>query len=160
LNFARVTETKITRADIHEGLEEVLSILEEHLSEPQISLRRNYAKNIPQTTIDTEKMKQAYMNLLMNARQAISGEGEVTITTAFDREENTVVIKFADTGCGIPPDRINAIFDPFFTAKKTSKGTGLGLSISYGIVKEHGGEILVESADGKGSVFTVVLPIK
>jgi PAS domain S-box-containing protein len=160
LNFARVTETKITRADIHEGLEEVLSILEEHLSEPQISLQRNYDKNIPETNIDTEKMKQVYMNLLMNARQAISGEGEVTISTAFDREENTVVIKIADTGCGVPPDRINAIFDPFFTFKKTGKGTGLGLSISYGIVKEHGGEILVESAVGKGSVFTVVLPIK
>jgi two-component system, NtrC family, sensor kinase len=160
LNFARLTETKITRADLHEGLEEVLSILEEHLSEPQISLRRNYAKDIPQTTIDTEKMKQVYMNLLMNAGQAISGAGEVTITTVFDREKNTVLIKIADTGCGIPPDRINVIFDPFFTAKKTGKGTGLGLSISYGIVKEHGGEILVESSVGKGSVFTIVLPIK
>jgi len=160
LNFARVTETKITRADIHEGLEEVLSILEEHLSKPHISLRRNYAENIPQTTIDTEKMKQVYMNLLVNARHAISGKGEVTVATAFDPEENTVVIKIADTGCGIPPDKINAIFDPFFTSRKTGKGTGLGLSISYGIVREHGGEILVESSVGKGSVFTVVLPIK
>jgi signal transduction histidine kinase len=160
LNFARVSETKKCKADIHIDLEEVLSILELQMVKTHISVQRHYSRDIPKINLDSDKMKQVYMNLLLNARQAINGGGQITVTTAFNQEENTVSIKIADTGYGIAPEKIDAIFDPFFTTKKTGKGTGLGLSISYGIVREHRGEILVESALGEGSVFTIILPVQ
>ena len=158
LNFSRVSDTKKTKTDIHEGIEEILSILKQNLSRRQISIHRNYGKDIPRATIDTDKMKQVYMNILMNAEQAINGGGEITIDTAFNVEDHIIKIKIADTGSGINPENIESIFDPFFTTKKTGKGTGLGLSISYGIVKDHDGDLRVESTVGKGSVFTILLP--
>lgn len=158
LNFARVSETKKTKTDIHEGIEEILSILEQQMSRRRISVCRNYGANIPRVTIDTDKMKQVYMNLLMNAEQSINGGGEITIDTAFNIEERTIEIKISDTGSGISPEKIESIFDPFFTTKKTGKGTGLGLSVSYGIVRDHNGELRVESTVGKGSVFAIILP--
>lgn len=98
------------------------------------------------------------MNLITNAADAIEDEGEIRITTTL--EGDTACVSIADSGSGIPSDVIGQVFDPFFTTKDVGKGTGLGLSISYGIVESHGGEITVESEVGKGTIFTVKVPIK
>ena len=97
------------------------------------------------------------MNLLVNAAQAISGVGEVSIKTKLAGD--VVVICVGDTGCGIAPEHLKHIFDPFFTTKPVGEGTGLGLSISYGIIERHGGAISVESVQGQGTTFTITLPV-
>jgi two-component system NtrC family sensor kinase len=97
------------------------------------------------------------MNLLVNAAHAIDKQGEITIDTRHENGEVFIVI--SDTGCGIPPENLGRIFEPFFTTKESGKGTGLGLSISYDIVKRHHGEITVESTPGKGTTFTVRIPV-
>lgn len=159
LNFARVSETNKAKADIHKDLEEVLSILELQMTRRKISVRRKYGTHVPQIIIDSDKMKQVYMNLLMNARQAIAGEGEIAIETDYNHEDRTITIIIADSGTGIPSDRIGSIFDPFFTTKKPGEGTGLGLSIAYGIVRDHDGDLQVESNVDKGTRFTIILPV-
>ena len=99
------------------------------------------------------------MNLLMNAKQAMAGQGQIQISTGHDSFRNEVTIVVADTGSGIPAEISNKIFDPFFTTKPTGQGTGLGLSVSYGIIKDHHGEIELQSTPGKGSTFTITFPV-
>lgn len=158
LNFARVSETHRRAADVHAGLESVLAIIEKQVGKRQIEIQRSYASSLPPVSIDEDKMTQVYMNILLNAVQAIDDQGTVSITTAYDPQSDTVQIAFADTGAGIAAAHIDKIFDPFYTTKKDEEGTGLGLSVSYGIVHEHDGDIRVESQPGRGSVFTIVLP--
>jgi len=105
----------------------------------------------------SDQIKQVFLNLLNNAAAACHGEGTITIQTEVKKE--AVVVMIYDTGVGIKPEDRNHIFDPFFTTKPEVKGTGLGLSVSYGIIKEHGGQITVDSAPGKGTTFSVILPI-
>ena len=103
-------------------------------------------------------MKQVFMNLLMNAKQAISGQGSISVTTEAAAQRSTIKITISDDGSGIPEEVLEKIFDPFFTTKPVGEGTGLGLAVSYGIVQEHGGTIEVQSAEGKGTTFTILLP--
>jgi signal transduction histidine kinase len=98
------------------------------------------------------------MNLLVNAAQSIASTGEVRIVTR--TEDGFVVVQVSDTGCGIAPENLKKIFDPFFTTKPVGDGSGLGLSISYGIVERHGGTITAESTVGKGTTFTVRIPVE
>ena len=102
------------------------------------------------------RLNQVFLNLLVNAGQSIEGNGTITISTGFDDSEAWVAI--ADTGCGIAPENLNRIFDPFYTTKPVGQGTGLGLSVSHSIVRKHGGRIDVDSEPGKGTRFTVRLP--
>lgn len=99
-----------------------------------------------------------FLNLLMNATQAMNERGTLTIATRYDAPGGKVEIAISDTGCGIPPEQVDRIFDPFFTTKASGQGTGLGLSITYGIVTAHSGTISVESRRGVGSTFTIRLP--
>jgi two-component system, NtrC family, sensor kinase len=158
LNFARVSETHRRAADVHAGLESVLTIIEKQVGKRQVEIRRCYAPSLPLVSIDEDKMVQVYMNILLNAVQAIDDQGTVTISTAYDPQSDRVHLAFADTGTGIAPADLDKIFDPFYTTKKNEEGTGLGLSVSYGIVHEHEGDIQVESHPGRGSVFTIALP--
>jgi two-component system, NtrC family, sensor kinase len=98
------------------------------------------------------------MNLLVNAKQAISGQGIIKITTRYDEGCEEVIVQVTDNGSGIEAANLTRIFDPFYTTKPTGEGTGLGLSVSYGIVQDHKGHIAVASEPGRGSTFTVVLP--
>ncbi|MGD2151085.1 MAG: ATP-binding protein, partial [Desulfobacterales bacterium] len=107
--------------------------------------------------LDEKKIKQALMNLIMNAKHAVGESGVIRLSTEYSRSTKQVSIKIADTGYGIEKKNISRIFDPFFTTKPTGEGTGLGLSVSYGIIKNHGGNIFVESEPGKGTIVTVVL---
>ncbi|MCF5922246.1 ATP-binding protein, partial [Xanthomonas perforans] len=105
------------------------------------------------------ELNQVYMNMLLNAGQAIVERGTITVTTGRDEAEN-VWIQFQDSGAGIAPDLLQRIFDPFFTTKPVGSGTGLGLSISYGIINKHHGRIDVESTPGQGASFRITLPIR
>jgi len=104
-----------------------------------------------------QKLNQVFMNLLVNAAHAIDGYGSIHVKTF--REGEDIVASISDTGMGIAPENLTRIFEPFFTTKEIGKGTGLGLSISYDIIKKHGGALTVESEVGKGTNFTVRLPL-
>jgi signal transduction histidine kinase len=114
---------------------------------------------LPEIAGDTEKLKQVFMNLLINARQAIGRNGEIAITTGVDPLSGSVLIIFKDDGPGMASDVLDKIFDPFFTTKPTGQGTGLGLSVSYGIIEDHQGDIEVSSEVGRGAEFRIRLPI-
>jgi signal transduction histidine kinase len=120
-----------------------------------IAIQESYSADLPLVAVDASRMKQVFLNLLQNAAQAMPKGGTLQIRT--ERVGQEVAVTFSDTGVGMPPEVLEHLFEPFFTTK--AGGTGLGLPVSLGIVQEHGGRITVESASGKGSAFTVWLPI-
>ena len=124
-----------------------------------IGIRRDFATNVPVWSLDAQKIKQVLMNLILNARQAMPDGGTLSVRTRWQAEQKRVILSVRDTGTGIEAKNLERIFDPFFTTKGDAQGTGLGLSISYGIVKQHGGEIVVDSTPGKGATFTVRFPL-
>jgi signal transduction histidine kinase len=159
LKFARGTRTTKSSIEVNDCLLEVISLLAHQFELDNIAVKTGLDGNLPSLTADGEKLKQVFMNLLMNARQAISGEGSIEVKTALDSSGKNVLVSISDNGCGIPGSQIDKIFDPFFTTKPVGEGTGLGLSVSYGIIQDHDGRIEVESRPGKGSTFTLVLPV-
>jgi len=152
--FSRVDEAEVKHADINEGLKTTLKLVHHELKN-RVEVIEDYGE-IPQIECFPGQLNQVFMNLLVNAAQAIEGEGKIWIRTY--SENGNVVVKIRDTGKGIPEHIIKDIFNPFFTTKPAGQGTGLGLSISYGIIKKHGGEIKVDSQVGKGTEFTIILP--
>ncbi|MGQ9748191.1 two-component system sensor histidine kinase NtrB [Desulfosoma sp.] len=160
LSFARSAHTRKEPASVHDLVREVLSVVRHNLELKRIQVMTDFDATVPDLVVDRNKMRQVFMNLIMNAQQAIAKDGRIEIRTSLVDNGRTVQITVSDTGTGISPEHLPRIFDPFFTTKSTGEGTGLGLSVSYGIVKDHGGEILVASELGKGSVFTVRLPVR
>jgi two-component system NtrC family sensor kinase len=155
--FSRLDEADFKRVDLNEGIESTVRLLSLYYKDGRISLCRDYGE-LPQVNCYAALLNQVWMNLLMNAAQAIGqSPGEVRIKTRC--EGNTVVASFSDTGCGIAPDNVKRIFDPFFTTKPVGEGTGLGLSISHSIIQRHGGKIEVKSVSGKGTTFTISIPV-
>jgi two-component system NtrC family sensor kinase len=120
------------------------------------SLEKEFGE-LPLTKCNIGQLNQVFMNVLVNAAQAIDKWGEIRVKTWF--EGGNIFVCISATGCGIPPQMLNRIFEPFFTTKEVGKGTGLGLSVTYDIVKKHGGEIRVSSEPGKGTTFTIVIPV-
>lgn len=155
-NFARLDEQEYNLADLNQGLESTLNIVWNELKY-KVKVTKSYGK-LPETICNLGQLNQVFMNLLINAAQAIEDQGEIAIATR--RAGDTIVIEIADTGCGIAPDDLSRIFEPFYTTKEVGKGIGLGLSIVYDIVEKHAGEIAVESRPGQGSRFTISLPIR
>ncbi len=153
--FARLDEAEYKKADLHEGLDSTLT-LQQHELKDRIHVVRTYGE-IPEIDCYAGELSQVFMNLLVNAIQAIEGEGTIRIETSADSEN--VYVKISDTGKGILPENMDQIFDPGFTTRGSGVGTGLGLSTSYNIVQKHEGEIEVESEVGKGSTFTVRIPM-
>ncbi|MDR3556760.1 MAG: ATP-binding protein [Syntrophobacteraceae bacterium] len=158
LSFSRRSQTKKAVSRINDVMDEVISVVRHHFELEKIGIEKEFDPRIPVIAVDEAKMKQVFMNLIMNARQAMKC-GTVRIETRYDEPGHKAVVRVRDEGTGIEPRHMTRIFDPFFTTKPTGEGTGLGLSVSYGIVKDHGGEILVESEVGKGATFTVTLPV-
>ncbi len=158
LNFARSSKPKKETVKIHRSIDEILDFVRHHAKSGEVVLERDYDPRVPPLLLDEKKIKQVIMNLVMNARHAVGGGGTIAVATGFDPEKELVSIRVADTGYGIEKKNLSRIFDPFFTTKPTGEGTGLGLSVSYGIIKNHGGDIIVESEPGTGTTFTVVLP--
>jgi signal transduction histidine kinase len=154
-SFARLDQAELKKADIHEGLEDTLALIHHELKH-NIVVKREYGA-VPPIPCYPGRLNQVFLNLLNNARQAIRGKGEIAIRTCV--LDQRVHVAVSDTGAGISPEHLRKIFDPGFTTKGVGVGTGLGLSICYQIVRDHRGEILVESEPGKGATFTVVLPM-
>lgn len=152
--FARFDAVELERADVHAGIEDSLSLIEHELRRGVEVVRRYGA--VPPVPHFVGRMNQVFLNLLVNARQAIADQGRITIGT--ELVDGMVCVHVADTGCGIPPDHLDKIFDPGFTTKGVGVGTGLGLSICYQIVGEHRGRLTVSSEVGRGATFTVAFP--
>ena len=155
--FSRLDEAEVKRVDLNEGIESTVRLLPGYFKSGHVILLRTYGE-IPQVNCYAAQLNQVWMNLLVNAAQAIGNvAGEVRIATRC--EGRTVIVSVSDTGPGIEPEQLKKIFDPFFTTKPVGEGTGLGLSISHGIIERHRGKIEVESSTGHGTTFTVSLPI-
>ncbi len=158
LKFSRKTETRPEPYNINQLINEVTDMILYRFDENNIEIEKDLDENIPEIHVDTEKMRQVIMNILINALQAIKSNGRVIIKTRFNREDRKLTISISDNGPGIPGEIMGKIFEPFFTTKQPGEGTGLGLSVSYGIVKEHNGDIRVESKKGSGTTFHIILP--
>ncbi|MFA7347523.1 MAG: ATP-binding protein [Desulfurivibrionaceae bacterium] len=155
-SFAHIDEAEYKPSDINAGLESSLAVVWNELKY-KATVIRDYGE-IPNTVCNLGQLNQVFVNILVNAAHALEKQGEITVKTRRDGE--TIRVAISDTGCGIPAETINRIFEPFFTTKEVGKGTGLGLSIAYDIVvKKHNGQIEVESEPGKGTTFTLTIPI-
>jgi signal transduction histidine kinase len=153
-DFSHVDEAVMQLANLEQGLDSTLNVVWSELKY-KVEVVKEYS-GIPKILCMPAQLNQVFMNLLMNAGQAIETHGSITIRTG--QEGPNVWVEVEDTGKGIKPEHLSRIFDPFFTTKPVGSGTGLGLSLSYGIVQKHGGQIEVKSELGKGSVFRLVLP--
>ncbi len=158
-NFSRLEEAKIKRVSLKEGIENTLKLLSGELKN-RIKVHPHF-EVVPDVMCYPSQLNQVFMNILTNAAQAIDGEGEIWIhlRKVGDGPKAKAVVSIKDSGKGIPKEGIDKIFDPFYTTKSVGQGTGLGLSISYGIVKTHGGELVVKSEPGKGTEFTISVPV-
>jgi two-component system NtrC family sensor kinase len=154
-SFARLDEAELKQVDVHEGLEDTLTIIH-HEIKHKVELVRDYGQ-LPPIACYPGPLNQVFLNLLINANQAIEERGTIRLSTRVD--QGRAEIEIADDGQGMPPEVIKRIFDPGFTTKGVGVGTGLGLSICYQIIQDHHGEIRVRSEPGRGASFTVVLPL-
>ena len=157
LNLARPAQVDSGPVDINGVVNDVLSLLEHQFKTGSIQVRKELASSSPIVQGIEYKLQQVFLNLFLNARDAMPKGGWLSISTKVGTDEATIEV--ADTGSGIPPDHLSRIYDPFFTTKDIGKGTGLGLSITYGIVQEHGGTITCDSSPGHGTRFTLTLPL-
>ena len=149
-------EMILTQFDIPKEIDTTLSILNNKYKN-RITVIKNYSEDTPKIEAYGGQLNQVFMNILDNAQDAMGESGTLTINTY--KAEQDVKIEFIDTGMGIPEENLKKIFDPFFTTKAVGKGTGLGMSISYRVINDHNGRIEVDSTVGKGTKFTITLPI-
>ena len=156
LNFSRTGAAEAASVDVNRVVEETLSLVAHPLKAAQIQVVKEFGESLPPVHGSANKLQQVFLNLFLNARDAMPGGGMLEVRTG--AHNGSVEIEIADTGAGIPREDINRIFDPFFTTKSNGRGTGLGLSVSYGIIKEHAGKIDVRSTPGKGTSFHVEFP--
>ena len=157
LEFSREREPQKTPADINQVIEKGVAILKNELRLHQIRLEKDLADQLPKILIDENQIQQVLINLLLNAIQAIGDQGVITIRTGLSLNHKFVTLEVSDSGCGILPEHLSKIFDPFFSSKP--KGTGLGLAVTFGIVQKHGGQIQVESQPGLGTGMFLNFPV-
>ncbi|MDH4217772.1 MAG: cache domain-containing protein [Candidatus Aminicenantes bacterium] len=160
LQFARPKDPEMIKTDINEILENSLSIMERQALFQNIKLQKKYSTDLPKIVADSAQLQQVFMNIILNAAEAMDGKGILTIKAYLERDGNHINVEFTDTGHGIKEEDKKRLFEPFFTTKEVGMGTGLGLAISYSIIQKHEGTIKVTSQEGKGSTFTVILPVK
>ena len=156
LKFSRVSGSEYTELDLNKVAHETLSLVEPMLRASKISLNLQFTSDLPRVYGNYGKLQQVFMNLILNARDAMPLGGELTLVT--EAENSTVRVEVCDNGVGISPDHLNKIFDPFFTTKASSRGTGLGLAVTYGIIREHSGRVQVKSRVGHGTTFRLEFP--
>ncbi len=157
LDFSRQRDFTKERVDVTQAVKDTLALVRRHAALSNIAVEERYEKDLPLIDVDVPQCKQVFLNLITNALDAMPNGGTLTVASVLDGE--FVRVDIGDTGAGIPPANLERIFDPFFTTKPAVKGTGLGLSVSLGIIQSHGGTIDVRSEVGKGSVFSVKLPV-
>jgi two-component system NtrC family sensor kinase len=160
LGFARRMEPLEETVDVNTVLDDTVSFLENEARFRNIEIRKAFPEELPRISSDSAQLQQVFLNILENAIDAVGKEGQIVISTAHIPKEKEITVTVLDSGPGIPKERLARIFDPFFTTKAVGNGTGLGLSISYSIIEKLGGRITVVSEEGKGSAFTIHLPVK
>jgi signal transduction histidine kinase len=160
-DFARLDEADFKEADLNADLLATLEILSHEIKKNEIQTRTSFTQ-LPPVLCHPGKINQVFLNVLMNAIQASASGGALEVRTRVDEAAPAggVVIELQDHGCGIKPEHRPHIFDPFFTTKPVGQGTGLGLSVGYGIIRDHGGSIEVESEVGRGTLFRIRLPLR
>jgi two-component system, NtrC family, sensor kinase len=157
LEFSREQEPTKVQSDINRLIQKAINLLGNEFRLSHIQLKVDLFEQLPKVLVDENQIEQVCVNLILNALQATEEQGMITIRSYLSPDLKNVCIGVSDTGCGIPPENITKIFEPFFSTKP--KGTGLGLAVIFGIVQKHGGHINVSSLPGKGAQFNVVLPI-
>ncbi len=156
--FYRPSTGKLTSLDLHSILDDMIVLKKKDFLEKKIQLTKQYSPELPKIEVVEDQLKQVILNLLQNAEESITEkEGAIEIST--NNRNSMVEVRIKDTGCGISPQHVKNIFEPFFTTKSEVRGTGLGLFVSYGIMKRHGGDLKCESQPGKGTLFTLTLPL-
>lgn len=160
LSFARPDEAELEQnyelMNINEVLEQTLQLAEHDSKHTRITITKQFSKELPLVSVDKKKLQQAFLNIIINAFAAMESGGTLTVITEYIKVNKLVRIQFQDTGCGIEPDIVSKIFDPFFTAKK--EGTGLGLTITHQIISSHKGKLDVRSEIDKGTTFIINMP--
>jgi len=156
LNFSRTSRTELGPLDLNKIVRETLTLVEHQFTKAAVRVELNLDVDLPRIKGDSGKLQQVFLNLFLNARDAMETGGRLQVTSS--SREGTVRVAVSDSGCGIAVEQLPRIFDPFFTTKGARKGTGLGLSVSYGIVQEHGGDIEVESEPSRGTRFVLSFP--
>lgn len=165
LGFSRKTSSDKIHININDLTDSTVAMLRNQAKFHNIRFNISFDNTIPPVAVDPNQLQQVFINLLINAADAMNEKGQITVITRTIAEaaatgKQYIEIEVTDTGPGIPEDHIGKIFEPFFTTKPVGKGTGLGLSVSYGIIKKHGGNIFVRSESGKGASFFVRLPLE
>ncbi len=156
LNFSRTGAAEFIEVDLNAVVEETLSLVQHPFKTARINVIRSLGRELPAVLGSPTRLQQVFLNLFMNARDAMPSGGMLEVRTA--AQNGSVEVEVTDTGTGIPPEQLHRIFDPFFTTKSSGQGTGLGLSVSYGIIKEHTGKVDVRSTPGKGTSFRLEFP--
>ena len=156
LNFSRTGATQLAEVDLNAILDDTLTLVQHPFKAGQVTVIKSYTDQLPAVLGSTTRLQQVFLNLLMNARDAMPGGGMLEVRT--EAYNGSVAVELTDNGAGIPPEHLHKIFDPFFTTKASGRGTGLGLSVSYGIIKEHAGKVDVRSTPGKGTSFRLEFP--
>ena len=159
LDFSRQKKPDKTLSDLNAVLKDCTSLLINQALFHNIRIHTDFEEDLPNLICDPSQIERVFINLIINAAEAMEGNGHLSLKTRFIHEDDFIEISVSDTGQGIQPDDLDKIFDPFFTTKDIGHGTGLGLAISYGIVKSHNGTISVESEVDKGTTFVVRLPV-
>ena len=157
LDFAHQSEPALQPVAISHVIDQLISLVGHQAKMKGIKIIREETQLLPPVMADFTQLQQVFINLAINAIQAMPDNGNLTIRSSLD-DDQRVKVAFQDTGCGITPENMEKLFTPFFTTKEVEKGVGLGLAVSYGIIERHGGMIEVQSEVGKGSTFTVILP--
>ena len=164
LNFSRTSTTEFRDTDLNQVIHDTLSLLEHQFKTAKIAVDLNLAEDLPLIHGNPGKLQQVFLNLLLNAKEAMPEGGSLRVATFANENDNSVAALVADSGAGIAPEHMKRIYDPFFTTKTAPmpgkrRGTGLGLSVSYGIIQEHAGKIRVESVIGAGTTFHLEFPM-
>ncbi len=157
LSFSKPDQEEKQAVDLNTVLDEILLLHEKQLQENDIKIKMSFAESLPQINASKDQLRQVFLNLVANARDAMPDGGTLSVSTEADKEN--VKIEISDTGIGIKEEHIKKIFDSFFTTKDTVKGVGLGLSVCYGFIKDHGGDIKVKSNVGEGTTFSIAFPV-
>jgi two-component system NtrC family sensor kinase len=159
LNFSRTSPTEFVTVDLNKVIRETLTLVEHQLQKAGVQVTLSLDDKLPRIKGNPGKLQQVFLNLVLNARDAMENGGVLAVRSSrYEDHEGLIRVTVADSGAGIAPENLTRIFDPFFTTKAARKGTGLGLSVSYGIVREHGGDIEVESELGAGTRFQLSFP--
>jgi two-component system, NtrC family, sensor kinase len=159
LEFTRQTRHLMRPHNVNEAVSRTLFLLENQALFQNIEIETDLDASLPLVQSDIQQLNHLFMNIILNAAQAMKGKGKLTVKSSLLPDGDRVCIKISDTGHGIPEEILPQIFEQFFTTKEEGKGTGLGLSLAYSIVKNHGGNIMAKSTPGQGTTFFIELPV-